>query len=193
MKSTQEPSPEESVSRLSSARKLLVLALIGGAVFLAIYFIFLNDDTGDPEIAAPAPTETTREPQFVKEGELAFIDAVTQDTLQEIDIEVAEDQEAQAQGLMYRSAMDENHGMLFPYPSARPLSFYMKNMKMSIDIIFADANRKIVTIHQAAAPYSEKSLPSSEDAQYVVEVNAGFTSRHGIEEGDLITYETDSQ
>ena len=191
MKSTQEPLPEESVSRLSSARKLLILALIGGVIFLAIYFIFFNDEAAEPEVATT--TATTKEPQFVKEGELAFIDAATQDTLQRIDIEVAEDREAQAQGLMYRSAMDENHGMLFPYPEARPLSFYMKNMKMSIDIIYANADRKIVTIHQAAAPYSEKSLPSGEDAQYVVEVNAGFTSRHGIQEGDLITYETDAQ
>ena len=185
MKPTQEPSPEESVSRLSSARKLLILALIGGLIFLAIYFIFLREEAIEP--AAPQPT--VAEPQFEKEGELVFIDDATQDTLQHIDIEIAEDREAQAQGLMYRSAMDENHGMLFPYPSARPLSFYMKNMKMSIDIIFADADRKIVTIHQAVMPYSEKSLPSGEDAQYVVEVTAGFTGRHGIQEGDLIAFE----
>ena len=193
MNSTPEPSPEESVSRLSSARKLLVLAAVAGVVFLIVYFVFLSDDSAEPEIAAPTTTEATNEPQFVKEGELAFLNDSGQDTLQAIDIEIAEGREEQAQGLMYRSAMDENHGMLFPYPSARPLSFYMKNMKMSIDIIFADADRKIVTIHQAAAPYSEKSLPSSKDAQYVVEVTAGFTSRHGIEEGDLITYETEVQ
>ena len=190
MKSTQEPSPEESVSRLSSARKLLILLLFGGAVFLLIYFLFLDDGPAEPEVTVPSSTESSKEPQFEKEGELAFIDGETKDTLQHIDIEVAEDREAQAQGLMYRSAMEENHGMLFPYPSPRPLSFYMKNMKMSIDIIFANADREIVTIHQAAMPYSEKSLPSSEDAQYVVEVTAGFTSRHDIEEGDLITYET---
>lgn len=189
MKPTQEPSPEESVSRLSSARKLLILALIGGAIFLVVYFIFFREDTAEPVANQPMVTNTVAEPQFVKEGELVFIDDATQDTLQAIDIEIAEDREAQAQGLMYRSSMDENHGMLFPYPNARPLSFYMKNMKMSIDIIFADADREIVTIHQAVAPYSEKSLPSGKDAQYVVEVTAGFTGRYGIEEGDLIAFE----
>lgn len=189
MKPTQEPSPEVSVSRLSSARKLLILALVGGAIFLAIYFLFFREDGAEPIVNQPVTTDTTPEPQFMKEGTLAFIDDATQDTLQAIDIEIAEDREAQAQGLMYRSAMDENHGMLFPYPSPRPLSFYMKNMKMSIDIIFTDADRKIVTIHQAVMPYSEKSLPSGEDAQYVVEVTAGFTGRHGIQEGDLITFE----
>ena len=189
MKPTQEPSPEVSVSRLSSARKLLILALIGGAIFLVIYLIFFREEVAEPIVNQPNTSTTAIEPQFLKEGELVFIDDGTQDTLQAIDIEIAEDREAQAQGLMYRSSMEENHGMLFPYPSARPLSFYMKNMKMSIDIIFADANRKIVTIHQAAMPYSEKSLPSGEAAQYVVEVTAGFTGRYGIEEGDIIAFE----
>ena len=185
MKSTQQSSPEDSVSRLSSARKLLIVVLVGAAIFLGLYFAFFRE----PVAPVAVNTVATEEPQFVKEGELAFLDAETQDTLQYIEIEIAEDREAQAQGLMYRSTMDENHGMLFPYPDARPLSFYMKNMKMSIDIIFADAERKIVTIHQAVMPYSEKSLPSGEDAQYVVEVTAGFTSRHGIEEGDFIAFE----
>ena len=193
MNSTQEPSPEESVSRLSSARKLLVLTLVGGGIFLVVYFIFLADEPAGSETATPVATETTKEPQFVKEGELAFLDDTGQDTLQAIDIEVAEGQKEQSQGLMYRSRMEENHGMLFVYPEERPLSFYMKNTKISLDIIYADGDKKIVTIHQGVAPYSEKTLPSSQDAQYVVEVNAGFTSRHGIEEGDLISYETADQ
>ena len=187
MSSTEQPSPEESVSRLSSARKLLVLLLIGGVVFAVVYFVFLQPAETDRWNAA-TPVQTT-EPQFVKEGELSFLDGDTQDTLRHIDIEVADDRAAQMQGLMYRSSMEEDQGMLFPYPDARPLSFFMKNMKMSIDIIFVNADRRIVTIHQAVAPYSEKSLPSGEDAQYVVEVNAGFTARHGIEEGDLISFE----
>ena len=193
MNSTPEPSPEESVSRLSSARKLLVLAAVAGVVFLIVYFVFLSDDSAEPEIAAPTTTEATNEPQFVKEGELAFLNDSGQDTLQAIDIEIAEGREEQAQGLMYRSSMDEDQGMLFIYPEERPLSFYMKNTKISLDIIYADEDKKIVTIHQGVMPYSEKSLPSGEDAQYVVEVNAGFTSRHGIEEGDLITYEAATQ
>lgn len=192
MKSTQESSPEESVSRLSSARKLLVLALVGGLVFLGIYFLFLADEPATSEVTNSVATKTTKEPQFVKEGELVFLDDTGQDTLQAIDIEVAEGREEQSQGLMYRSSMDENQGMLFVYPEERPLSFYMKNTKISLDIIYADGDKKIVTIHQGVAPYSEKTLPSSEDAQYVVEVNAGFTARHSIKEGDLITYETDN-
>ncbi|MGB3780324.1 MAG: DUF192 domain-containing protein [Tunicatimonas sp.] len=186
MESTQDP--EESVSRLSSASKLLVLLVIGGIIFSIVYFFFLDDDsaaTGDVLTTTEAPAE----PQFLKEGELVFLDAETQDTLQQIDIEIATEQKEQQQGLMHRSAMDENQGMLFPYTNAQPRSFYMKNTKISLDIMYADADRRIVTIHQGVMPYSEKSLPSGEPAQYVVEVNAGFATRHGIEEGDFIAFE----
>ncbi len=184
MESTQDP--EESVSRLSSARKLLVVLAVGGVIFLLIYFLFLNDDGATSSL--PATTDTA-EPQFVKEGELVFLDAATQDTLQQIDIEIATGSQEQQQGLMYRSAMNEDRGMLFPYTNAQPRAFYMKNTKISLDIMFADADGRIVTIHQGVMPYSEKSLPSEEPAQYVVEVNAGFATRHGIEEGDLIAFE----
>lgn len=188
MEPTQDPEESVSVSRLSSARKLLLVALVGGIVFLIVYFFVLDDDSAEV-VDVPVTTETQAEPQFVKEGELVFLDAETQDTLQRIDIEVATDEAEQQQGLMYRTAMDENHGMLFPYTSARPRSFYMKNTKISLDIMYADADRRIITIHQGVMPYSEKSLPSGEPAQYVVEVNAGFAARHGIEEGDFIAFE----
>ncbi len=187
MESTQQ-SPEDSVSRLSSARKLLVLLAVGGIIFSIVYFFFLDDDSAAANENS-VTTGTVAEPQFLKEGELVFLDAETQDTLQQIDIEIAAEQKEQQQGLMHRSAMDEDHGMLFPYTSARPRSFYMKNTKMSLDIMYADADRRIVTIHQGVMPYSEKSLPSGEPAQYVVEVNAGFAARHGIQEGDFIAFE----
>lgn len=186
MEPTQDP--EESVSRLSSARKLLLLALVGGVIFSIVYFFVLNEDSAEA-VDVPVTTETQAEPPFVKEGELLFLDAETQDTLQQIDIEVATGEAEQQQGLMYRTAMDENRGMLFPYTTARPRSFYMKNTKISLDIMYADADRRIITIHQGVMPYSEKSLPSGEPAQYVVEVNAGFAARHGIEEGDFIAFE----
>ncbi len=188
MEPTQDPEKSVSVSRLSSARKLLLVALVGGIIFLIIYFFVLGDDSAET-VDVPVTSETATEPPFVKEGELVFLDAETQDTLQKIDIEVATGEAEQQQGLMYRTAMDEDHGMLFPYTSARPRSFYMKNTKISLDIMYADAERRIITVHQGVMPYSEKSLPSGEPAQYVVEVNAGFAARHGIEEGDFISFE----
>ena len=191
MKSAQKPNPEDSISRYSSARKLLVLALVAGVVVLAIYFIFFREE--DTVSTVPVNTSVpAEEPQFVKEGELAFLDATAQDTLRKINIEVADNDEERTQGLMYRTKMEDSQGMLFIFPQSAPRSFWMKNTKMPLDIIYLDENKQVVTVHQGVMPYSEKSLPSSKPAQYVVEVNAGFIGRYGIQEGDRVAFELGS-
>ncbi|MEQ9440066.1 MAG: DUF192 domain-containing protein [Cyclobacteriaceae bacterium] len=187
MSNTQQ-SPEDKISSLSSARKLLLLLVVVGAIGLVIYYFFFNEEEG----AGPITTQTTSpvdEPQFVKEGELWFVSQDGQDTLQHISIEVADDQQQRAQGLMYRSSMAEDQGMLFIHDEAKVQSFWMKNTKIPLDIIYVSPDKEIVTIYQGVMPYSEKSVPSTADAIYVVEVNAGFTGRHDIEEGDLIAFE----
>nr|WKN37483.1 DUF192 domain-containing protein [Tunicatimonas sp. TK19036] len=187
MSNTQE-SPEDKISSLSSARKLLLLLAVVGAVVFIVYYFFFNEE----ESSAPITTQTTNtvdEPQFVKEGDLWFLSQEEQDTLQHIVIEVADDQEQRAQGLMYRSAMEEDHGMLFIHDEPKVQSYWMKNTKLPLDIIYVSPDKEIVTIYQGVMPYSTKSIPSTAEALYVVEVNAGFTGRHGIEEGDFIAYE----
>lgn len=181
-------SPEEDkITSVSSARKSLLLLLVAGIVTAIIYFFFLSNEE---EITNSAdPSAVVNEPQFVKEGELLFLSGDSQDTLQQIEIEIADDQEQRAQGMMYRSAMDENKGMLFIHDYPEIQSYWMKNTKLPLDIIYVGDNKEIVTIYQGVMPYSKKSIPSSSEALYVVEVNAGFTGRHGIEEGDLIDFE----
>lgn len=128
------------------------------------------------------------EPQFRKDGELAFLSSDKKETIQNIDIEIVKDEKAIQQGLMYRKSMDENRGMLFMMPEMSPQSFWMKNTHISLDIIFINRNRQIVTIHKNTEPFSEKSLPSSQNAQYIVEVNAGYCDKHGIKKGDFVKW-----
>jgi len=75
---------------------------------------------------------------------------------------------------------------IFEWPAAQ--AFWMKNTIISLDIIYLDENKKIVSISKNAVPYSEDSLPSAGKAQYVVEVVAGFTDKYGIQPGDRITF-----
>ncbi len=84
--------------------------------------------------------------------------------------------------------MEEMQGMLFVFEDATPRSFWMKNTYISLDIIYVDADKKIVSIQKSAVPLSEESLPSYKDAMYVVEVNAGFTDKYNIKEGDQISF-----
>ena len=123
--------------------------------------------------------------KFKKEGELTFVDSL-ENPIVKIDIEIADNDYERQLGLMNRQSMEEMQGMLFIFPQERFQSFWMLNTLFSLDIIFVNSNKEIVTIHKNTTPLSEQSYPSTEPAQYVVEVNAGFCDRHNIKLGDKI-------
>ena len=181
--------PEDKITNISSAQKLLILVLMGGAIVAIIYFFFLNDEEAYDVSDQPNISTVVDEPQFLEEGKLWFLNEEQRDTLQQITIEVADDQEQRAQGMMYRSSMDELQGMLFIHDRSETQAYWMKNVKVPLDIIYVGESKEIVTIYQGVMPYSEKSIPSSSEARYVVEVNAGFTGRHKIKEGDYIDFQ----
>ncbi|MFP4093628.1 MAG: DUF192 domain-containing protein [Cyclobacteriaceae bacterium] len=185
-KSNLGPNPdrEEKVSRISSARKMLFLVFVALAA-IGIYFWL-----AEPEpVVIDTPEEPAEEPDFIKEGELAFLDAAAGDTLRRIAIEVADDDAQRSQGLMYRSQMADTTGMLFIFDEEAPRSFWMKNTKIPLDIMYVDDALQIIMIYKSVMPYSERSIPSEKPARYVVEVKGGFTTRNNIEEGDLIAFE----
>lgn len=184
-KKNNPTSPEDKVTQISSARKLLILGIIVALIIGAVYWLFDDEDPASPSSAITY----TEEPQFKKEGELYFLNQDSQDTLSKIAIEVADNEEERAQGLMNRSQMADSAGMLFIYNKAEPLSFWMKNTKIPLDIIYVDDSKEIVMIYKGVAPYSTESVPSYKDAQYVVEVNGGYTTEHNIKEGDHIEFE----
>lgn len=125
----------------------------------------------------------TPSPAFRKDAELVFMSAKGA-TRARIDVEIAERTADRWRGLMFREKMDENQGMLFLFPAEEPLSFWMKDTPLALDIIYLNADRTIVTIRKNTVPYSEESVPSDVPAKYVVEVNAGFADRHRLEPGD---------
>jgi hypothetical protein len=78
--------------------------------------------------------------------------------------------------------------MLFINSEEEMQSFWMKNTYIPLDMIFVNANKEIVTIHVNTTPLKEWNYTSTKPALYVVEVNAGFTNRHGIGTGDKIDF-----
>ena len=102
-------------------------------------------------------------------------------------VEVADDIFEQARGLMYRTALGENRGMLFAYPEERELSFWMKNTQIPLSIAFIDSERRIIDI-QDMKPLDDEppSYVSAEPAQYALEVNQGFFERRGVKVGDRV-------
>jgi uncharacterized membrane protein (UPF0127 family) len=127
-------------------------------------------------------------PAFRKDAELVFVSAKGE-TLARIDVEIAERATERMRGLMFREQMEENQGMLFLFPTEEPLSFWMKDTPLPLDIIFLGADRTIVTIRKNTVPYSEASVPSDRSAKFVVEVHAGFADRHRLAPGDRIFWQ----
>jgi len=105
-----------------------------------------------------------------------------------INIEIAESDQARSQGLMYRDKLAQNSGMFFLFDNEALRYFYMRDTKISLDIIFVNTQKKIVHIRRNAVPYSLEILPSKIPARYAIEVNAGFCEKHGIAVGDCITF-----
>jgi YVTN family beta-propeller protein len=107
-------------------------------------------------------------------------------------VEVTDDRQEFARGLMFRSHLPWNAGMLFAYYDEEPRSFWMKNTLIPLDMIFVDSSSRIIDIKENVLPCEQEecpSYPSKEPAQYVLEVNAGFVQENGVRVGDrLVTF-----
>lgn len=166
-------------------RRLFYILALAAAVAIAVVILKLGKT---PEEIVSTNTDAL-EIAFNKQGELAFIDGASADSLAVIDIEVADTDQRRARGLMYRKSIPANAGMLFIHDVEMILSFWMKNTHISLDMIFVNADKKIVTIHTNTKPMQEWSYASTEPALYVVEVNAGFCAKHNIKNGDRIEFD----
>lgn len=89
---------------------------------------------------------------------------------------------------MGRELLDDDSGMLFIFPDAAPRNFWMRDTPSSLDIIFADAEQRIIHIARETKPFSDQLYPSQGAAQYVLEVRGGFAARHNILPGMKILH-----
>ena len=108
-------------------------------------------------------------------------------------VETAKTPQEQERGLMFRTDIPANGGMLFaPYPpdggAPREASFWMKNTPSPLDIIFIRADGTIATIAENTVPYSETSVPSGEPVAAVLEIRGGRAAELGIAEGDKVSW-----
>src|SRR5262249_47933676 len=97
---------------------------------------------------------------------------------QRMTVEVAATPASRARGLMFRSELAEDGGMLFVSPDERVLEFWMRNTDIPLSIAFADASGHIVRIADME-PGSEALVSSGAPARYALEVNRGWYAKHG--------------
>jgi len=108
-------------------------------------------------------------------------------------VEVAKTAAEQERGLMYRTNIPKDGGMIFaPYPpeggAPREATFWMKNTPSPLDIIFIRADGTIAHIAENAVPFSEDKIPSGEPIAAVLELNGGRAAELGIAEDDKVTW-----
>lgn len=149
--------------------------------------LFATACKNEPKPISDTVVTKPAEPPFVDEGDLKFIDKNGKE-IAKIDIEIVDKEAERNQGLMYRTHMGEFQGMLFLFEKSAPQAFWMHNTYISLDIIYVNEKKEVVSIQKNAAVQSDQSLPSLKPAQYVVEVNAGFSDRYGIVEGTKIQF-----
>ncbi len=103
-------------------------------------------------------------------------------------VEVARSEPEQAKGLMFRTAMGANDGMIFPMEPARQASFWMKNTVMALDLVFIGPDKRIESIAANAVPYSLSPIGSKGSVSAVLELNAGRAAQLGLAPGDRVEW-----
>jgi len=109
---------------------------------------------------------------------------------QRFDVEVVSDDATRERGLMFRDSMPADHGMLFTFESAYVQTFWMKNTRIPLDILYFDSNYKLVSVQERVPPCRSDpcaQYPSTGPAQYVLELNSGMTEKLGAKPGDVLT------
>lgn len=104
-------------------------------------------------------------------------------------VEVARTSQEQAQGLMFRTELAPDAGMIFPFGAPKPASFWMKNTVIPLDIIFVRADGSIESIAANTVPYSLDPVASGEPVAAVLELAGGRAAQLGIAPGDIVKWQ----
>jgi uncharacterized membrane protein (UPF0127 family) len=103
-------------------------------------------------------------------------------------VELAANNEERARGLMFRKELPEGRGMLFDFQQEQPVSFWMHNTYISLDMIFIGGDGRIVRIAENTEPLSDRLVPSGAPVRAVLEVIAGTARKLGIAPGDRVAH-----
>jgi uncharacterized protein len=174
------PASHNKNARKSFGRKPTKLEIVGiiAVIIVAIALLFSNVFQHNPK---------NNQYTFRKDGELSFVDS-TGKNLVKIDIEIAGNDFDRELGLMFRKSMEMKQGMLFIFPEESIQSFWMRNTEISLDMIFVNKERQIVTIAKNTTVLSDQTYRSTKPAEYVVEVDAGFCNNFNVKVGDEIKW-----
>ena len=160
-------------------------AFAGGAALVACSPQTQAGAASEPTESAPAPAASVHP---VSGLAVIPLTVTSGDERIAFSVEVADTPEAQARGLMFRTDLGDNEGMIFPYDGTRAQRFWMKNTPLPLDIIYIGPNRRISNIAAETEPYSLEPVYSVGPVLGVLELRGGRAAELGIEPGDLVEW-----
>jgi len=132
-----------------------------------------------PAAAAPAPAPANGPRIILPDGYV-------------VHLEIAADEDTRQQGLMYRDRLPDATGMIFIFPTAGDYPFWMKNTLIPLDMVWIDANRKIVHVAHDVPPCKADPCPNYPPhavALYVLELAGGEAAKHKLADGQVLRFE----
>ena len=116
------------------------------------------------------------------------LDVVTGTGPHHFQVEIAADDPSREKGLMFRKFLPADRGMLFEFDKEQPLTFWMKNTPLSLDLVFIDGRGSVVNVKEDAEPMSETTIASAGPSKAVLELNAGVAAAIGLKPGDHVDF-----
>lgn len=104
------------------------------------------------------------------------------------EVELATNDAERARGLMYRKQLGAYEGMLFDFYQEMPVSFWMKNTLIPLDMVFIAGDGTVKHVHANAVPLSTETIPSRFPVRAVLEINGGSAALLGIKPGDKVKH-----
>ena len=110
-----------------------------------------------------------------------------------VEVEIAATHDARTRGLMWRKSLADGKGMLFIFKEQSPLSFWMRNTLIPLDMLFIDKDLKVVGIVERAEPKTLSSRGTGQPSQFVLEVPGGWCAKLGVKAGSAVQLDGASQ
>lgn len=186
--SPAESSSAESLSSRSApagnspAKRLFVVLFVAAMVTVAGISVWSNLARWHDVDSAQAQSRA----EMIKAHETLEIDGAS--GKHSFTVEVARDDAQRAKGLMFRQSMAPDHGMLFDFGRDQPVSMWMKNTYIALDMLFLKADGTIHRIAERTEPMSERTISSGGPVRGVLEINAGVSEKLGLRPGDRIIH-----
>jgi uncharacterized membrane protein (UPF0127 family) len=119
---------------------------------------------------------------------LKTLEIVSKTGVHVFSVEVVDTEAAREKGLMFRKKLPEGQGMLFDFQSEQPVTFWMQNTYIPLDMIFIRGNGRILSIAENTEPLSTRMIPSGGPVRGVLEVIGGTARKLGIAPGDRVAF-----